>query len=54
MIKKDLGSWKQWLVAVCARACSPIDFVLVAGFVMVHDNLISEFNLYCKVFLVKI
>jgi hypothetical protein len=44
-----------WLVAVCACALagSPIDFVSVAGFVLVNDNLISEFNLSCKVFLVK-
>jgi hypothetical protein len=37
----------------CALAGSPIDFVSVAGFVMVHDNLISGFNLSCKMFLVK-
>jgi hypothetical protein len=39
-----------WLVAVCscAMAGSPIDFVSVAGFVMVQDNLISVFKL-CSV-----
>jgi hypothetical protein len=39
--------------ANCASAGSPIDSVSVAGFVLVHDNLISVFNLSCKVFLVK-
>jgi hypothetical protein len=44
-----------WLVADSARALagSPIDFVSVAGCVMVHDNLISVFNLSYIVFLVK-
>jgi hypothetical protein len=37
----------------CALAGSPIDFVSAAGFVVVHDNLISGFNLSCKVFLVR-
>jgi hypothetical protein len=36
----------------CALAGSPIDFVSLAGFVMVHYNLKSGFNLSCKVFLV--
>jgi hypothetical protein len=51
MVKFISGACKNH--DTCAWAGSPIYFVSVAGFVVVHDNLISGFNLSCKVFLVK-